>query len=173
MKPLILLLIILGVTTSAHAQYFSQGAIVFVKKDGRELRPEPTTFAGSRAFGNITTLDSLVAIRMSRDGTFVEVQHEDTTGWLYARHVISASWLNYKRGRPQRLEERFGKRIADRILDGDIWIGMTRAMARESLGSPEDVNRSRGSWGAREQWVYPNGTYLYFNDRKLESWQNF
>ena len=61
--------------------------------------------------------------------------------------------------------------MAECILHHRVAIGMTRDMARASVGKPRKINRSVGSWGVREQWCY-NGGYLYFDDGVLTSWQN-
>lgn len=44
-------------------------------------------------------------------------------------------------------------------------------MARESLGKPETINKTVGSWGVHEQWVYGD-TYLYFENNVLKSYSN-
>jgi hypothetical protein len=49
---------------------------------------------------------------------------------------------------------------------------MKDSLAKESWGDPEDINRTVGSWGVREQWVYSNENYLYFENGILTSWQN-
>jgi len=58
------------------------------------------------------------------------------------------------------------------ILEGRICRGMTKDEVRASWGEPSDINRSAGSWGVHEQWVYGR-QYLYFEDGKLTSWQNW
>jgi len=71
------------------------------------------------------------------------------------------------------LIKRFGSRNAERIYKGEYWIGMTDVMARKSIGYPDDVNKSTGSWGVHEQWVYDKTKlYLYFENGKLSSIQN-
>jgi hypothetical protein len=45
-------------------------------------------------------------------------------------------------------------------------------MAIISLGNPIDINKTVGSWGVHEQWVYNNNMYLYFENDKLTSYQN-
>lgn len=72
--------------------------------------------------------------------------------------------------RKNSLIEKFGKVNAQKILDEKIWLGMTDKMARESWGNPKEINRSVGSWGIHEQWIY-NNTYLYFENGLLTSWQ--
>lgn len=49
--------------------------------------------------------------------------------------------------------------------------------ALRSLGKPDDINRTVGSWGVKEQWVYKNQygnktIYLYFENGILSSYQN-
>jgi len=48
---------------------------------------------------------------------------------------------------------------------------MTKEMAIIALGYPEDINKSVGTWGIHEQWVY-NKSYYYFENGKLTSYQN-
>lgn len=52
------------------------------------------------------------------------------------------------------LESKYEKSIADRILKKNVWIGMTKEMAIDSWGAPSDINKSTGTWGIHEQWVY-------------------
>lgn len=59
-------------------------------------------------------------------------------------------------------------------------LGMTKDEVIAAIGSPDDINRSIGSWGVREQWVYGGligGTYFpsiyfYFSDGRLTSLQD-
>ncbi len=57
------------------------------------------------------------------------------------------------------------------IISGTVVLGMTSDAVSASMGAPRDVNRSVGSWGIHEQWVYP-GKYLYFENGVLTSWQD-
>lgn len=71
----------------------------------------------------------------------------------------------------QKIISQFGKETGQKLLDGYYWIGMTDKMARISLGEPRSINRTVGTWGVHEQWVYYN-IYLYFEDGILTSFQN-
>lgn len=71
-----------------------------------------------------------------------------------------------------RLTKKYGTSTAERLMRKEIWVGMTSEMARDALGRPEDINRSTYSWGVNEQWIYPYGKYLYFEDGVLTSWQD-
>lgn len=79
--------------------------------------------------------------------------------------------LKRKKEKRAMLINNYGLIIANKIRNGDIWIGMTSQMARYSMGSPKEVNRSVGSWGTHEQWVY-SSKYLYFENGTLTSWQD-
>lgn len=80
--------------------------------------------------------------------------------------------------RQLRLIKKYGTSDAERIFRGQYWIGMTDEMAKESLGKPDNLNRSVGSWGTHEQWIYESRTinktilYLYFENGTLTSFQN-
>jgi hypothetical protein len=59
------------------------------------------------------------------------------------------------------------------VAAGSVLLGMTPEMARNARGEPSDINRTVGSWGVHEQWVYSDtGTYLYFENGILTSWQD-
>jgi len=74
--------------------------------------------------------------------------------------------------RKAHLMRKFGNLITNKILEGRIWIGMTKGMAIESQGKPNDVNRTVGKWGVHEQWIYSYNVYLYFENGNLTSWQD-
>ena len=52
-----------------------------------------------------------------------------------------------------------------------VKIGMPQWVVLYKWGSPKDINRSVGSWGIHEQWVYGNN-YLYFEGGILTSFQD-
>lgn len=53
----------------------------------------------------------------------------------------------------------------------EIRMGMPYWEIYRKWGSPGSINRSVGSWGVHEQWVYGN-TYLYFENGILTSFQD-
>ena len=68
--------------------------------------------------------------------------------------------------------KKYGTSTYKKLKEGYIWLGISKEMAIISRGYPEDINRSVGSWGTSEQWVYSNRTYLYFRNGTLSSWQD-
>lgn len=61
-------------------------------------------------------------------------------------------------------------KIRQAVEQQKIMIGMTQKQARLSWGEPDKINKSVGSWGVKEQWVY-GYQYLYFSNGKLTSFQ--
>lgn len=74
--------------------------------------------------------------------------------------------------RQQKLIKKYGKNIAKTILDGKVKIGFTKQMCIEAWGEPDNINRTSGSYGVHEQWVYDSGSYLYFEKGVLTTIQN-
>jgi hypothetical protein len=67
--------------------------------------------------------------------------------------------------------KKYGKAIYAKLKKGTVWLGMTDDMMIIALGNPDDINRTVGSWGVHEQWVY-NKEYYYFENGKLVSYQD-
>jgi len=61
--------------------------------------------------------------------------------------------------------------IENLIIEKRIRIGMTKQQVILSWGKPERINRSVGSWGIHEQWIYGR-TYVYFENGILTAWQD-
>jgi len=69
--------------------------------------------------------------------------------------------------------KKYGKYTYEKLRNGQYWLGMSDEMARISLGDPDDINRSVGTWGVHEQWIYREyNLYIYFENGKLTSYQN-
>lgn len=52
-----------------------------------------------------------------------------------------------------------------------VYIGMSKDDVLKRWGKPENINRTVGSWGVHEQWVYGQ-TYLYFKNGIMTSFQD-
>lgn len=62
-------------------------------------------------------------------------------------------------------------KIYNAIKQEKIILGMTLNDVKLSWGEPDDINRSVGSWGVHEQWIY-GAVYLYFKNGILTSFQD-
>jgi hypothetical protein len=68
--------------------------------------------------------------------------------------------------------KKFGITKGGLILEGKVKIGFTAEMCVESWGEPNDINKTTGSYGVHEQWIYGDGSYLYFENGILTAIQN-
>ena len=70
----------------------------------------------------------------------------------------------------------FEAKASAAIARGRIMVGMTASQVRRSWGSPSKVNRSVGSYGTHEQWVYDRGIaksqYVYLENGVVSSIQS-
>lgn len=112
------------------------------------------------------------------DGAPYKTLSKDALPYVCGRFQVKSSYDNLKvvsaESRAKRkavLTKKYGSFNAGLILEGRVRLGMTKAMCEESWGHPDDINRSIGSWGAHEQWVY-GSSYLYFEGNKLTAIQN-
>lgn len=92
------------------------------------------------------------------------------TNELYLNINIEMKKMKRKHDKNE-IKKKYGEDIANKIYNRRILIGMTEEMAKLSIGKPLEVNKSTGSWGEHEQWVYED-RYLYFENGKLTSWQD-
>lgn len=134
----------------------------------------------------LTTLKKDTKMKvMGQKGDYYDVSCNGLTGWVRKVFVASETEYNAKKkasmqatknqiaNRKSELVKKYGETNAQRIIDKKIWIGMTDKMARESWGEPKDINRTVGTFGVHEQWVYyGDGNYLYFEDGILTTWQD-
>jgi len=73
--------------------------------------------------------------------------------------------------RLDNLIKKYGVVNGERLFESKVWIGMTKEMALESWGKPEDINVTITNYGRDEQWVHGSGQYLYFDDGILTTIQ--
>jgi len=158
----------------------SQGQELFVQKrvgnwleviyvsDGRDLdswRPEYNT----RSLDDYKQFDDLGWIE-SKYASPVEVEEMSDLEWR--RYWENKRNLKAENRRNEFISAHPNLSASHRaaISSGRTVFGMTKNMVRASVGSPNDINITSGSWGTNEQWVYDN-KYLYFKNGVLESMQ--
>lgn len=115
---------------------------------------------------------------------------EELDGMLEAQLRVEYSRAK-RRGRDGVEWRRYEKAVRDAIFAkhpewpmahksavsrGEVALGMTSDQVRLSRGRPSDVNRSVGSWGVHEQWVYRKtnlkNEYVYLENGVVTSWQD-
>lgn len=105
----------------------------------------------------LMTEDSLVGIMD------VSVKDSDKGKWFHIDSRLTTQNLD-------SLVNTWELSVSEKVRDGVISLGMTCQQVRLSWGPPDDVNRTVGSWGVHEQWVYRT-QYVYFEDGIVTSWQ--
>lgn len=68
------------------------------------------------------------------------------------------------------------ERVRKAIFNREVFIGMTDKQVLLSFGKPAVINKSAGSWGVKEQWIYTKGSarqYLYFYNGTLDSYSQY
>ncbi len=78
--------------------------------------------------------------------------------------------------RKQKVYKSYGKVVGDKILAGQVELGMDRLAVIYALGYPDEINETKTIYGTSEQFVYHNSTsgdrYYYFKSGKLTAIQN-
>jgi len=74
--------------------------------------------------------------------------------------------------RKATLTKKYGAANAALIVKGQVKVGFTKQMCKESWGEPVNINTNTNKYGSSEQWVYSSNSYLYFENGRLTSIQN-
>jgi len=69
----------------------------------------------------------------------------------------------------KRLAKLYGPEKAVRIINRELWKGMSHGQVRESLGKPNSQSQENTDKGLKEEWIYPNQK-LIFKNGVLFSW---
>lgn len=86
------------------------------------------------------------------------------------KRFVAQAKLN-EENRKKQLIEKYGTEKAKLIIARKVYIGMTASEAKDSWGNPYDINRTITINKTREQWVYGNRKYLYFENGVLTTIQ--
>ncbi|MCF8322823.1 MAG: hypothetical protein K9I26_06780 [Flavobacterium sp.] len=105
------------------------------------------------------------------DGTVKEYYEAKLSEERRLKGLVFEKIEEEKKKQEQRYINLWGKANYEKVKRGEYWIGMTREMCILSLGYPEKINKSVGSWGVNEQWVFKDGKYLYFENDIIKSYQ--
>jgi len=175
---------------------------VWVKVLTANVRREPTTTAeitNSLERGEILFVqeshESWLKVMFSNNPdneakkyqSLADLENSYSQGWIHE------SLVTKKKVRKASLEEKnrqafiksrqafvgknkhLAQRFKNAILNGQILLGMSQGMVIASWGHPDDINKSVGSYGVHEQWIYSyystDRYLLYFENDVLTSWQ--
>jgi hypothetical protein len=74
--------------------------------------------------------------------------------------------------RNKKLKTKYGESTFNRLMRGEVWIGMSEELFVLIKGKPDDLNRTVTASRTTEQWIYGLDKYYYFENGKLTSWQD-
>jgi len=77
----------------------------------------------------------------------------------------------YFEAQKKKMLKKYGKYWGKLVAEGQLEIGMTKQMCRDSWGEPEDINTTSTRYGTHEQWVYTT-IYVYFDNGKISAIQD-
>ena len=77
----------------------------------------------------------------------------------------------YFANQKKRMIAKYGKYWGKLVAEGQLEIGMTKQMCRDSWGEPESINRTSTRYGNHEQWVYST-IFVYFDNGKISAIQD-
>ena len=185
------------IESKSRIEKYQKSKIVAKFKEGARLKKEPNAIAKPiyifKKAKTATILDyhdgyfgveydtiygyisELWAEKSSELDQYVLAKNENEKLQLHLANQIVDSTNKVKAmERRNRLITEYGFEIYGKIKSHQYWLGMTSDMAIESLGYPKIKNKTVGSWGVHEQWVYEKGKeiYLYFENGILASYQN-
>lgn len=154
---------------------FLEGILVTINSDGGRLRDKPNIMGDEII--KIPAGDTVFVYNWY-EYPYFKAAYKEKVGYisyssfnknLEIRAIINKGLFD-ENPELTRLTKKYGKYSAEKIIKRECWIGMTAEMARESVGHPDDVNRSTYSWGIHEHWFYKNkDLHLFFEDGKLTS----
>ena len=76
-----------------------------------------------------------------------------------------------------KLIKKYSKSVTDKILNNEVWIGMTKDQLIESKGKPKDINTTQTKNSYSSQYVYESrlyGTqYIYLENGKVTAIQSY
>lgn len=113
-----------------------------------------------------TLYDSLM-IEKSKLLTEKKLLSNDIDSLKNALVTLNEKW---KSSRKSQLERKYGKDIAKRVANGQVWKGMNEKMLVDSWGKPDKVSKNKEKWGTFSQWYYGEITY-FFKDGIMTDWE--
>jgi hypothetical protein len=180
--PAMKILLIISLTLSGFFAY-SQKKIVGITRSQAIIFPIKLTGKPIGIPIEIAAGDSVTLVKFIVKTEIWNVKYKQVSGTLEdAALMQNDAVVQFKnvfinRDYKTQMIKKYGALYGNDIYNGSVRPGMTKAMVNEVYGKPDEVNRTGGSWGVHEQWVYAHRSsgkteYLYFENNKLSSWQD-
>jgi len=193
MKKLILVLSLLFSITVTYSQVNLIAEIAPGSKLRQELTPLSNVLLEFKDTTEVVILDydAVGFVKCSVNGTTGYVQEvffiltDEITDYFKPIKEARTKYYAEKQKELDEIEHKFNEerkqsRIASwgetsyyKLKNGEYWLGMTKEQLEFSHGNPTKVNRTVGSWGIHEQWIYRSEDIIfYLEDDILTSFQD-
>jgi hypothetical protein len=129
----------------------------------------------------IIPADSIVDV-LGTDSAYLHVVYQDNEGYVFRRQAVVDRQVSQKQrssvvSQPvdesqdkfTYLENKYGTNMANKLIAGKIWKGMSAEMANDSWGTADKINRIISGNIVKEEWIF-RGTWLYFENNTLLEW---
>jgi len=130
-----------------------------------------------------------ILLYKEKNGSYIKAAYNGQLGWVSYTSISSNAELNnYMKGktskptsttsistvdvnsdRYKRISKLYGHEKAVKIINKQLWKGMSHGMVVESLGQPSNRTSVNSSEGLKEEWKYPSKTIKFLNG-ELISW---
>jgi hypothetical protein len=124
---------------------------------------------------------------LGSDSTYLQVVYKGNDGYIDRRHAVMIAppappvakvqtYSNNAQTAPlpeqqkyQTLADKYGPDLANKLIAGKLWRGVSSEMVTDSWGKPLRINRVITATMTKEEWIYAN-TWLYFENNVLLEW---
>jgi len=132
-----------------------------------------------------------IILYKEKHGSYIKAAYNGKFGWVSYTSISSNPELNsFMKGkkpvkktastttintvdinspRYKRIAKLYGHDKAVKIINKQLWKGMSHGMVVESLGQPTNRTSVNSSEGLKEEWTYSNRTIKFLNG-ELKSW---
>ena len=125
-----------------------------------------TTYYGKEGWLNYNNIQTHPEIDAMIKKTSLPSTSTSTTVTTTTTTVVT---LDENSPKFKRLSKLYGPEKAVRIINKELWKGMTHGQVRESMGKPNSQTQENTDKGLKEKWTYSDKTLTFLNGA-LSSW---
>lgn len=115
--------------------------------------------------------DSIAQINRYKNLSLDSIQYFKNSG----NEIQKNNYSKYLQNIKNILIKKYGAKNAPRIINNEVWIGMTEKMLLESRGKPTTINYTETAYSYSKQYIYESlfsGTeYIYVENGKVTAMQ--
>lgn len=147
-----------------NKEFYTQGAHVFEKIDIKEKVSVPSKT-------KFKCID--IGVNMGEDGPIFAILENENYGKIKGVIIKGQELDNFVSATKfDEYVKKYGPKYGASVAVGAVVIGMRSIMVLDAVGHPKHINTTRTNNKVQEQWVFPGGIYLYFENDILKSIQD-